>query len=386
MAYVVKLEGYDPDWQPAYTRQVEYRDLPLGEYTFQVKAVDRDLNYSEPASVRVVVEPDPHLDAFTRALSASGTSEEFVGASDALHRMQTQLREVAPTDLTVLILGETGTGKGLAARTLHALSPRRGGPFIQVNCGAIPEGLVESELFGHERGAFTGAAHRQMGRVELAEGGTLFLDEIGDMPLAAQTKLLHVLEEHTFQRVGGTEALKVEVRIIAATNRDLGGMVRSGAFREDLYFRLQGFVIALPPLRDRVEDIPLLAEYFAERFARHLDRAAPAFSEEAVARLQTHTWPGNVRELEHVVQRGVLMCTGDRIEGEDVVLPSEPEASLGGEVAILPLEEHEKRHIERALKATGGVIFGEHGAAKLLDINPHTLRARIKRYGLHSPE
>ena len=386
MAYVVRLEGRDEDWRVMHDRRVEYHGLPLGEYVFQVKAVDRDLNYSERATVRVTVEPDPHVEALTEALSASGPPGEFVGDSDALRRAQEQMREVAGTDLTVLILGETGTGKCLSARSIHGWSERSQGPFIQVNCGAIPEGLVESELFGHEKGAFTGASHRQLGKVELAEGGTLFLDEIGDMPLVAQTKLLHFLEDHAFQRVGGTEMLNADVRIITATNRDVGEMVSASTFREDLYFRLQVFPIQLPSLRERVEDIPLLAKYFAERFARHLDRPNPEFGAAVLARLQTYAWPGNVRELEHMVQRAVLRCEGNRIEGEDVTIPSESEEESPAEEAFLPLAEQEKRYIERALNATDWVIFGDKGAAQLLGINPHTLRSRIKKYGLHPPE
>jgi len=210
---------------------------------------------------------------------------------------------VATTEETVLILGETGTGKGLAARNVHKLSKRNTGPFIQINCGAIPEGLVESELFGHEKGAFTGATHRKLGKVELAENGTLFLDEIGDLPMDAQVKLLRLLEEKSFERVGGTETLAAKVRVIAATNRDLERMVAEGTFRADLFYRLQGFDVPLPPLRQRPEDIRLLAIYFIERMAEHLHKPVTQLSDEALARLQQSDWPGNVRELEHAVRR-----------------------------------------------------------------------------------
>ena len=236
MVYVYRLQGHDADWRVAYDGRVEYQDLPLGDYTFQVQAVDRDLNYSEPAQVQLSIVPDPHRQALAEALSAGVGGEEFVGQSPALRRVQEQLRQVAPAELTVLILGETGTGKGLAARTLHQLSPRRAASFIQVTCGALPEPLIESELFGHEKGAFTGAASRRLGKVELASGGTLFLDEIGDMPLSAQVKLLRLLEEGTFERVGGERVLEAQVRIVAATNRDLRQEVHDGTFREDLYF------------------------------------------------------------------------------------------------------------------------------------------------------
>jgi ligand-binding sensor domain-containing protein len=272
MAYIYQLEGYDADWKPIYSDRVTYQDLPEGDYTFQVKAVDRDLNYSEPAQVQVTIEPDPLLESLTAALGQGGPHGEFVGRSASLRKVQQQLRQIAPTDLKVLILGETGTGKGLAARTLHQLSPRRAAPFILVTCGAIPQDLVESELFGHEKGAFTGAVGRRLGKVELAKGGTLFLDEIGDLPLAEQVKLLRLLEEGTFERVGGSEVLNAEVRVVAATNRDMLKMVEGGTFREDLYFRLQGFEVQLPPLRERREDIRLLALYFIGPQAAHLDK------------------------------------------------------------------------------------------------------------------
>jgi len=253
-------------------RRVVYQDLFLGEYSFQVKAIDRDLNYSEPATVRVTVLPDPRIAALNEALSSTGTASEFVGNSSALVRVQGQMAEVASTGVTIFILGETGTGKGLAARTLHGLSNRKSGPFIHINCGAIPDSLVESELFGHEKGTFTGAISRKLGKVELAVEGTLFLDEIGDLPLAAQVELLRLLDEHAFERLGGTETINPDVRIVVATNRDLQEMVEAGQFREDLYFRLQVFPLRLPPLRERREDIPLLALYFMERMAVHLHK------------------------------------------------------------------------------------------------------------------
>jgi len=382
MAYVYRLEGHDPDWKPDYAGRVTYEDLPLGEYTFQVKAVDRDLNYSEPATVRMSVVPDPRLEAFAEALS--GTSEEFVGESEALRRVEEQLVEVAPSDLTVLISGETGTGKGLAARTLHGLSPRKTGLFVQVSCGAIPEGLVESELFGHERGAFTGAISRKLGKIELAEGGTLFLDEIGDLAMAAQAKLLQFLEERTFERVGGTETLQVDVRVIAATNRDLRGMVQAGQFREDLYFRLQEFQVALPPLRERREDIPALARYFTARMAAHLDKEVTHLTPEALSALQAYTWPGNIRELEHAVKRAVIVCPGSVIRAEDIILESE-KTEEGPTEGLLTLEELERRHIREVLKDTGWVIKGPHGAAAILGVPGSTLRHRMKKLGIQRP-
>ena len=382
MAYAYRLEGYDEEWHWTRESQVQYRNLPLGEYVFQVKAVDRDLNYSEPATIRVVVEPDPRLEGFAEALS--GTSEEFVGTSGALRRVHEQLLEVAPTDLTVLILGETGTGKGLAARTIHGLSARKAGPLFSVNCGGIPGGLVESELFGHERGAFTGAVKRKLGKVELAEGGTLFLDEIGDLSPEAQSKLLQFLEERAFDRVGGTETLHTDVRVVAATNRDLIQMVKAGEFREDLYFRLQEFVVELPPLRERKEDIPQLANYFIERMAAHLDKEVTHLTPEALELLRSYAWPGNVRELEHAVKRAVVVCRGSEIHPEDTLLELEKTEEDATD-ELLTLEELERRHIRKVLERTGGVIKGKHGAATMLGLPVSTLRHRMKKLGIERP-
>ena len=369
------------DWKPVYTRQVTYQDLPLGEYTFQVKAVDRDLNYSEPASVRVTIEPDSRLKALTETLNAAGPGGEFIGESAALRRVQKQLAEVADSDLTVLILGDSGTGKGLAARVLHRLSARRAGPFIPVSCGAIPGTLVESELFGHERGAFTGAVSKKLGKFELAEGGTLFLDEIGDLASEAQTKLLEFLEDRTFERVGGTEILRADVRVIAATNRDLVGMVERGEFREDLYFRLQVFPVQVPLLRERRGDIPLLAAYFMDRMAAHLRKEVTHLTPEALAALQAYDWPGNVRELEHAIQRAVIVCRGSAIRAEDIVLELGKSEEDPAE-ELLTLEEHERQYIQEVLEGTGWVVRGARGAAEILGLPESTLRNRMKKLGI----
>ena len=384
MAFVYRLEGHDPDWLVAYSPWVEYQDLELGTYTFHVRAVDRDLNYSEIASVALTIEPDPRLEALTRALSASGSEGEFIGGSDALLQVQHRLAEVAPTDLTILILGETGAGKGLAARTVHRLSRVGDGPFIQVSCGAIPQGLVESELFGHERGAFTGAVSRKLGKVELAAGGTLFLDEIGDLALEAQGKLLRLLEERTFERVGGTKTLVADARVVAATNRDLRKMVAEERFREDLYFRLRPFPVWLPPLRERREDIELLALCFMERMAAHLSKPIERLSPEAMCALQAYDWPGNVRELEHVVQRAVIVCPGPVVRGQDIFLePDRMDADPSAET--LPLEEHERRYIQEVLEKSDWVVSGKKGAATLLGLRESTLRSRMKKLGIERP-
>ena len=320
MVYVYRLDGYDPDWQATREETVTYRALPRGSYTFQVQAVDRDLNYSEPAIVGVQVIGDPRIEGLQTALKQSSVGGDFVGRSDALQQVQQQLAQAAQAEVTVLILGETGTGKGLAARTVHELSTRKDGPFVQVNCGAITEGLVESELFGHEKGAFTSADARKLGKVELAAGGTLFLDEIGDMSLEAQIRLLRLLEEGTFERVGGMETLTAEVRVIAATNRDLGKMVEDGSFREDLFFRLNVFPVQLPSLRQRREDIPELVNYFMTPIAGHLSKEVDGISSGALALLKDYAWPGNVRELKHTVERAVILCRGKVIQAEDIAL------------------------------------------------------------------
>ena len=280
-----------------------------------------------------------------------------------------------------LILGETGTGKGLAARTVHELSHRKGGAFIQANCGAIPEGLVESELFGHERGAFTGAVSRQLGKVELAEGGTLFLDEIGDMSLEAQTRLLRLLEERTFERVGGTETLDVEVRVVAATNRNLARMVAEGEFRQDLFFRLQVFPVQLPPLRERREDIPLLVTHFMEPMAAHLGKNVTQVDSAALTQLKDYDWPGNVRELKHTVERAVILSPGPAIRAEDIALGvGKMERDFVRE--RVSLEEHERRYIREVLKETEWAVKGKGGAAELLGLPASTLYSRIKRLGI----
>ena len=378
MVYVYRLQGSDEAWRTTRRPEVRYADLAVGDYVFEVKAVDRDLNYSEPATLHLTVEPDPYRQALTQALS-DGSAGEFVGVSQALSQVQEELHQVAATDVTVLILGETGTGKGLAARFLHQCSPRTDGPFVQVNCGALPDSLVESELFGHEKGAFTGAHARKLGKVELAREGTLMLDEIGDLPLEAQVKLLRLLEEGTFERVGGERTLSAEVRVVAATNRDLRQMVQEEQFREDLYFRLAVFPVRLPPLRERVEDIPLLAVYFVERMAAHLSKQVHRLDESAVSALQRYPWPGNVRELEHTIQRAVIVCRGPTIGAEEIALEF---GSGTSDREIVPLEEYERRYILQVLEHADWVVSGPNGAAALLGLNPSTLRGRMRKLGI----
>ena len=320
MLYIYRLNGYDVDWQPP-TRELraQYQDLPPGDYTFQVRAIDRDLNDSEAAQVRLAITTDPRIEAFAAILNRRG-GESLIGSSAALRQFKIDLRKIASADLTVLIMGETGTGKGLAARALHALSAHCDGPFIEVSCGALPAALIDSELFGHEKGAFTNAASDRLGRVELAEGGMLFLDEIGDMAPETQVKLLRLLQEGTFERVGSSEMRKARTRIVAATNRNLEEMVAAGAFREDLYYRLNALPLHLPPLRERKDDIPELAEYFKDRMASHLGKRIDRLTPEVLDVLQACDWPGNVRELEHTIQRAVVLCADPRIRVENLGL------------------------------------------------------------------
>jgi DNA-binding NtrC family response regulator len=387
MVFVCRLEGIDDDWRFVDSGRVEYLNLPEGEYRFQVRAVDRDLNYSEPAAVQLIVEPDAIAESLSAVLRERAPQGEFVGTSATLMRVQEQLRLVAPAELTILILGETGTGKGLAARAVHEWGPRPNQPFVHVTCGAMPDSLVESELFGHERGAFTGASQRQLGKVELAAGGTLFLDEIGDLPAAAQAKLLRLLEERTFERVGGTQVLQADVRVVAATNRDLRQMIADGEFRQDLFFRLQGFEIHLPPLRERREDIPLLALYFVGPMAAHLHKPVAEISPAAEASLLRHDWPGNVRELQHAIERAVVVCTGVRIEATDLSLVDSRQTAQAGppEHDLVTLDENERCHILRAMQETGWRISGAGGAAQLLGVPPSTLRNRMNRLHIHRP-
>jgi PAS domain S-box-containing protein len=326
-------------------------------------------------------------------IRAAHHADDIIGTSRALRDALDKVPLVADTDATVLVSGETGTGKELIARAVHAGSRRAQRPLIKVNCAALPSGLIESELFGHERGAFTGATDRRIGRFELAAGGTIFLDEIGELPLDVQAKLLRVLQEHEFERVGGSKTLTVDVRVIAATNRDLNAAVGAGSFREDLYYRLSVFPIALPPLRDRVEDIPLLVHYFAARHAHRIGRTVMRVPDESMQRLLAYGWPGNVRELENVVERAVILSSGPDLLIASELLPAvtatagapprtAPTASRDDDAEPTSMETIEREHIAAVLRQTGWRIEGARGAAKILGINPSTLRSRIKKLGI----
>jgi PAS domain S-box-containing protein len=308
---------------------------------------------------------------------------DILGSSPPMRQMQEDLRQVAATDASVLILGETGTGKELVARALHDLSPRRSKPLVKVNCGAIPAPLIESELFGHEKGAFTGATGRREGRFATADGGTIFLDEVGEIPPDLQVKLLRVLQEGQFEAVGGDRTRTVDVRVIAATNRDLEGMIRQGTFRQDLYYRLNVFPLRVPPLRERGEDVELLARAFAERFAARLGRALAPLTPEGLQKLRRYEWPGNVRELQNVIERAVITAREGRLNLERA-LPEAPAADPGPSrvLTIAELEALERRSIEAALEGAGGKVSGPGGAAERLGVPASTLSSRMKALGI----
>jgi formate hydrogenlyase transcriptional activator len=307
---------------------------------------------------------------------------EIVGSSQAIKNILRQVEIVAPADTTVLIQGETGTGKELIARALHNLSNRKEGTFVKLNCAAIPSGLLESELFGHEKGAFTGAVAQKVGRFELADGGTLFLDEIGDIPPELQPKLLRVLQEQEFERLGGTRTLRVNVRLVAATNRDLTQMVADRQFRSDLYYRLNVFPLALPPLRERREDIPSLVRYFVQQHARRLKRTIESIPAEAMTALTRYPWPGNVRELENFIERSVLLSPGPvlRVAVEDLKAPLDVPDSTATTLA-----DAEREHILAALNQTSWVIGGPSGAAARLGMKRTTLISRMQKLGITRP-
>ncbi len=309
-------------------------------------------------------------------IKASLNFDEIVGRSPALAAVLEMVRAVGPTDASVLVTGETGTGKELIARAIHSVSRREEKPLIKVNCAALPAGLVESELFGHEKGAFTGAISRRVGRFELADGGTIFLDEIGELPLEMQAKLLRVLQEGEVDRIGGKGPVEVDVRVIAATNRDLRQAVRDKTFREDLYYRLNVFPIPLPPLRERQDDIPLLASYFATRFASRLGKPIDGISRDTLQRLAAYSWPGNIRELENIMERAVILSSGMLLEVSQDMLPSDAAAVIGELPAAntaTDLDSVQRDHIVAALDTTKWVIEGPRGAAQILGLHPeHT--------------
>jgi formate hydrogenlyase transcriptional activator len=309
--------------------------------------------------------------------------EEIVGQSAVLQRVLKAVETVASTDSTVLILGETGTGKELIARAVHGLSSRKSRTLVKINCAAIPTGLLESELFGHERGAFTGALAQKKGRFELADGGTLFLDEVGDIPLELQSKLLRVIQEKEFERLGSNKTIHVDVRLVAATNRNLEKMVAEGEFRQDLFYRLNVFPIELPSLRERLEDLPLLISYFVQKFARRMNKPIESISSEDLSVLQRWHWPGNIRELENLVERAVILSTGPvlRLPLAEFTGRIQPDVCRSDAVPF-SMVEAEKRHIRDALEKCNWKLAGQDGAAALLCMKRTTLQSRMKKLGI----
>ena len=314
------------------------------------------------------------------------TGDEIVGADFGLKEVMRLVRQVAPTESPVLITGETGVGKDVVANAIHLGSSRRDGPFIAVNCGAIPDSLLDSELFGHEKGAFTGALARKRGRFERADGGTIFLDEIGEMPLNAQVRLLRVLQNREIERLGGTTRIPVDIRILAATNKDLEARVKDGRFREDLWFRLNVFPIGIPPLRERRGDLPALVQHFLERKAKELKLGTtPRLADGELDALRTYDWPGNVRELENLVERAMIVCRDQPLRF-DLGAPARPTGAEapdpGTEGPLLTLERMTAQHIRRALEVAEGKIHGPGGAGEMLGLNPNTLRSKMRKFGI----
>jgi transcriptional regulator with GAF, ATPase, and Fis domain len=356
-------------------------------------ALDNDHRLRELQALRDAAEADKR--SLLIRLGREDLSAPIIGADRGLLSVMERVGLVARSDVPVLLLGETGSGKEVIARAIHDRSPRAPGPFLRVNCGAIPPELIDAELFGHEKGSFTGATATRRGWFERANEGTLFLDEIGELPLAAQVRLLRVLQDGTFERVGGEHSIKVDVRIIAATHRDLAVMAQGNSFREDLWYRVAVFPIVLPPLRERHEDIPLLAEHFARRAAVRFGLKLQLPGAEDLSLLAAYPWPGNVRELSAVIDRAALLGNGERLElaralgvGAGIVASPKvanplPRAAPIGTPPLLSLDEASKQHIERALEATQGRVEGSHGVAALLKINPHTLRARMRKLGIN---
>jgi PAS domain S-box-containing protein len=371
---VIELRRKDngrPVWVQWYSRPA-----PGGEYTRTVIVDVTDRILAEQEKTRL----QQHNLYLQEEIKGIHNFEEIIGQSPALTAVLDNAARVALTDSTVLISGETGTGKELIARAIHCNSKRKDKPLIKINCAALPAGLVESELFGHEKGAFTGAISRHVGRFELAHGGTIFLDEIGELPAEVQAKLLRVLQEREFDRVGGTSPIQVDVRIVAATNRDLVKAVQEKTFREDLYYRLTVFPLHMPPLRDRLADIPPLVLFLVNRFASRIGKRIEGVDQRTMQRLLAYAWPGNVRELENVVERAVILANSPILEiGPDTLCFVPSIVDISTEATMHGVE---RDHIQKILAQTMGVVDGPRGAAKVLNMNPSTLRSRMKKLGI----
>jgi len=372
--------------------QTAIEALRLGAYDFIAKPFDLDelqLTAERALEQRRVIDENRFL---REELKHKYGFDNIIGATPEVQKAYVLAAQVANTNATVLIMGETGTGKEYLARTIHYQSPRASGPFIKVNCAALPESLLESELFGHEKGAFTHAITRHIGRFESAHKGTIFLDEIGEVPLTVQTKLLRVLQEKQFERVGGSETLNIDVRVIAATNKDLQKAMKEKEFREDLFYRLNVMALNLPPLRHRKEDLDLFAGHFLKFFAQEMGRKANRFADDALDALYAHDWPGNIRELQNAIERSVILCNGEVIRREHLMLsPSQtPPASVASEAmdtsglaANAPLRDLENWHIRRVLEASA---WNQSAASLVLGIDRKTLRNKIKEFHIEKPE
>jgi formate hydrogenlyase transcriptional activator len=411
-----KLKGFEAGAVDYLTKPFQWEEVLARVHThLRLRRAERDLVAANASLEQRVVERTSELEAALAELErlrgrleaenaylqheVGADARSIIGASPAIGGMLAQIARVARSDTTVLVTGETGTGKELVATAIHEASPRRGKPLVKLNCAAMSAGLVESELFGHVKGAFTGATDRHTGRFELADGGTLFLDEVSELPLETQVKLLRVLQEREFEPVGSTKTQKVDVRVIAATNRHLEDVVAKGTFRSDLYYRLNVFPIDVPPLRERQGDIALLARHFIDRLARKVGSSVRRLGADALQRLESHSWPGNVRELQNTIERALISSPGAELV-VDWQLGGGRRAALGGLREHAPAEASaaasqgsapaesttlvavERQHIIAVLKRTAGTIEGPRGAAKLLDMKPSTMRYRIRKLGI----
>lgn len=397
------LEGHDVFREAIKKRKHIHTDITCGDQTYTVSFApvsgseyvniyalnSTDKKCAERALQSALVEVRQLKDRLQQEnnylkdeIRSTTGPDEIIGESDIQKQLMQKISQVAGTDATVLILGETGTGKELLARAIHARSRRCDEPLVKVNCAALPAGLIESELFGHEKGAFTGAVCRKAGRFEIADGGTIFLDEIGDLPLELQAKLLRVLQEGEIERVGSSKTMSVNVRVIAATNRNLGKSMSEGSFREDLYYRLNVFPVYSPPLRDRKEDIKVLAYHFLNKYCVKVGKRIHEISPDTLTRLQAYSWPGNVRELENIIERAIILTDGESLQFED-----------GFDFGFMPeghnsqktIRQVEEEMIENALEDSSWKIEGQNGAATRLGMAPSTLRERIKKYGIKQP-
>ena len=385
--------GYRRTWLPEQAltaRRLDGEEFPVdltispakvsGRCCYTLILSDRSQRERAEEDLKRLRQENAYLQETMKSQTRLG---EVLGASSCMRSLFAQLERVAATDSTVLLTGETGTGKGAIARAVHERSRRRDRLLVTVNCAALPAELVESELFGHEKGAFTSASAQRKGRFELADGGSLFLDEVGELPPGTQAKLLRVLQEREFERVGGSRSIKVDVRVIAATNRDLAAMVRAGSFRSDLYYRLNVFPISVPPLRERRDDVQLLARHFLALYAERMGRSGLQLSSRALQRLAAYPWPGNVRELQNVIERALILTAGPRVEVDEALelrLEAAPEDFAGG-----TLEQMERQYIVKVLEDAGWVIEGAAGAAAVLGLKPSTLRSRIQKLKIRRP-